>query len=152
MPTATSARADGCFVFHWDKKTDITEPTQKAIIFHDAGHEEMLLQVRYEGPLSEFGWLMPVPTAPQTRQALSYIRGIVEAGGLTMDHVVYSQVYLADVSQVEGLDKVWREVFPSNAPARAVLGVKRMPTETPVEINAVAVLDLKRRFSCRRTS
>ena len=85
----------------------------------------------------------------QTRQTLSYIRGIMEAGGLTMEHIVYSQVYLADVSQYEGMDRVWREVFPTNPPARAVLGVKRMPTETPVEINAVAVLDLKnkRRFA-----
>ncbi len=85
----------------------------------------------------------------QTRQTLNYIRAIMEAGGLTMEHIVYSQVYLADVSQYEGMDKVWREVFPANAPARTVLGVKRMPTETPVEINAVAVLDLKnkRRFA-----
>ena len=85
----------------------------------------------------------------QTRQTLSYIRGIMEAGGLTMEHIVYSQVYLTDMAQYDGMDKVWREVFPSNAPARAVLGAKRMPTETPVEINAVAVLDLKnkRRFT-----
>src|SRR5262249_45895269 len=85
----------------------------------------------------------------QTRQTLSYIRGIMEAGGLTMEHIVYSQVYLADVSQAPGMDKVWREVFPRDSPARAVLGAKRMPTETPVEINAVAVLDLKnkRRFA-----
>jgi reactive intermediate/imine deaminase len=85
----------------------------------------------------------------QTRQTLLNIRAIMEAGGLTMEHIVYSQVYLADVSQYDGMDKVWREVFPSNAPARAVLGVKRMPTETPVEISAVAVLDLKnkRRFA-----
>ncbi len=85
----------------------------------------------------------------QTRQTLSYIRGIVEAGGLTMEHIVYAQVYLTDVSQVEGMEKVWREVFPNNPPARAILGSKRMPTETPVEINAVAVMDLKnkRRFA-----
>lgn len=56
--------ADGCFVFHWDKKTDINEPTQKAIIVYDAGREEMLLQVKYEGPLDEFGWLIPVPSLP----------------------------------------------------------------------------------------
>ncbi len=72
----------------------------------------------------------------QTRQTLNYILAIMEAGGLTMERIVYSQVYPADASQYQGMDKVWREVFPSNAPARAVLGVKRMPTETPVEINA----------------
>src|SRR6266446_6975612 len=59
-----SARADGCFVFKWNKAIDINEPTQKAIIVHDAGREDLLLQVKYEGPLEEFGWLIPVPSLP----------------------------------------------------------------------------------------
>ena len=39
------------------------------------------------------------------------------------------------------MDRVWREYFPKQPPARAVLGVHRMPTDTPVEINAVAFRD-----------
>jgi hypothetical protein len=54
------AHADGCFVFKWNKEIDINEPTQKAIIVHDAGREDLLIQVKYEGPLEEFGWLIPV--------------------------------------------------------------------------------------------
>lgn len=61
---APSAVADGCFVFKWNKTIDISEPTQKAIIVHDAGRENLLLQVKYEGPLEEFGWLIPVPSLP----------------------------------------------------------------------------------------
>ena len=60
--------ADGCFVFRWDKKIDINEPTQKAIILHDSGREDLLLQVKYEGPLEEFGWLIPVPSVPKVEQ------------------------------------------------------------------------------------
>src|SRR5262249_13111494 len=60
--------ADGCFVFKWDKKVDINEPTQKAIIVHDAGREDLLLQVKYQGPLEEFGWLVPVPALPTVQQ------------------------------------------------------------------------------------
>src|SRR6266850_6809246 len=59
-----SALADGCFVFKWNKGIDINEPTQKAIIVHKAGREDLLLQVKYEGPLEEFGWLIPVPSLP----------------------------------------------------------------------------------------
>jgi hypothetical protein len=62
--SAPPAFADGCFVFKWNKGIDINEPTQKAIIVHDAGRENMLLQVKYEGPLEEFGWLIPVPSIP----------------------------------------------------------------------------------------
>jgi HEAT repeat protein len=58
------ALADGCFVFRWNKNIDINEPTQKAIVVHDASREDLLLQVKYEGPLEEFGWLIPVPSLP----------------------------------------------------------------------------------------
>lgn len=60
----TPARADGCFVFRWDKQTDIQEPNQKAIIVHDAGREDMLLQVKFAGRVEDFGWLIPVPSLP----------------------------------------------------------------------------------------
>jgi hypothetical protein len=62
------AKADGCFVFHWDKRKDINEPTQKAIILHDKGREDMILQVKYEGPAEEFGWLIPVPGLPEVKK------------------------------------------------------------------------------------
>src|SRR5438445_5085843 len=63
IPGASSL-ADGCFVFRWNKAVDINEPTQKAIIVYDQGREDLLLQVKYEGPLEDFGWLIPVPGLP----------------------------------------------------------------------------------------
>ncbi len=62
------AIADGCFVFRWDKNADINEPAQKAIILHDAGREDLLLQVKYEGSLDDFGWLGPVPGVPKVEK------------------------------------------------------------------------------------
>jgi HEAT repeat protein len=52
----------------WDKKRDINEPTQKAIIVYDAGREDLLLQVRYEGSPEEFGWVVPVPGLPKVEK------------------------------------------------------------------------------------
>jgi hypothetical protein len=60
-------KADGMFVapkFAWDKHKDINEPTQKAIIVYDGGREDLILQVKYEGPVDKFGWLIPVPSLP----------------------------------------------------------------------------------------
>jgi hypothetical protein len=62
------ALADGCFVFRWDKQKDINEPTQKAIILHDQGREDLILQVKYQGPAEDFGWLIPVPGKPEVRK------------------------------------------------------------------------------------
>ena len=88
-----------------------------------------------------------VPESPEgrVRQSLENVKAIVTAAGLTMEHVVYTQVYLHQSVSYEILNKVWNEYFPKNPPARATLGVHRMPTETTVEISAVATTDLARK-------
>ena len=75
----------------------------------------------------------------QMRQVMENVKGIVEAGGLTMDHVVYAHLYLADLGNLAEADRIWASYFPKGSPARATLGVARLPG-TPVEMNAVAVL------------
>jgi reactive intermediate/imine deaminase len=84
----------------------------------------------------------PEGAEDRVRASLRNVQSIVQAAGLTMEHVVYSQVYLHSSVSYEVLGKVWKEFFPKNPPARATLGVHRMPTETTVEINAVAIRDL----------
>ena len=78
----------------------------------------------------------------QVRQSLENVRTVVEAAGLTMDHLVYVQVYLEDMNQYGALDKAFADFFPKMPPARGVLGVARLP-EPSVQITAVAVRDLK---------
>ena len=80
----TSAFADGCFVFRWNKQKDINEPTQKAILFHDQNREDLILQVKYEGPAEDFGWLIPVPGQPEVRQGS--MRPFYELSRLTQEH------------------------------------------------------------------
>ncbi|HEU0141358.1 MAG TPA: RidA family protein, partial [Bryobacteraceae bacterium] len=82
-------------------------------------------------------------TEQQTTDCLANVRTVIEAAGLTMEHVVYMQVYMKDVTHYDRMNESWRKVFTKNPPARATLGVHRMPTDTPIEINAVAVRDLK---------
>jgi len=94
-----------------------------------------------QGPLRPDG-STPTNFADQVRQSLENMKTVVEAAGLAMDHVVYVQVYLDDMSHYEALDKVFAEFFPKLPPARGVLGVARLP-EPSVQINAVAVRDLK---------
>jgi enamine deaminase RidA (YjgF/YER057c/UK114 family) len=84
----------------------------------------------------------PPDFADQVRQSLENVRSVVEAAGLTMDHVVYVQVYLDDMSRYEAMDRAFAEYFPKMPPARAVLGVARLP-EPSVQITAVAVRDLE---------
>ena len=96
-----------------------------------------------QGPRSPEGTIPSAFTA-QVRQSLDDVKAIVETAGLTMENVVYAQVYLEDVSKYDELNKVWAEYFPKTPPARAVLGVARVP-DSPVLVTAVAVRDLKDR-------
>jgi enamine deaminase RidA (YjgF/YER057c/UK114 family) len=84
----------------------------------------------------------PSNFADQVRQSLENVRSVVEAAGLTMDHVAYVQVYLEDMNQYGALDQAFADFFPKMPPARGVLGVARLP-EPSVQITAVAVRDLK---------
>ena len=88
---------------------------------------------------------MPPTFEEQAGQTLENVKAIVENAGLTMEHVVYSQVYLENMADYAVLNSVWKKYFSTAPPARAVLGVARLPTDTPVEINAVAVRDLSQK-------
>jgi reactive intermediate/imine deaminase len=95
-----------------------------------------------QGPFRADG-SVPENIADQVRQSLDNVKGVVLAAGLTMDHVVYVQVYLQDVKQYAELNKAFAAYFPQEPPARAVLGIARLPQNDAVQINAVAVRDLK---------
>ena len=84
---------------------------------------------------------MPASFAGQCRQALDNIKAVVEAAGLTAENVVYTQVYLEDVSKYGEMDRVFGEYFGKPSPARAVPGVARVP-EPPIQISAVALRNL----------
>jgi reactive intermediate/imine deaminase len=99
------------------------------------------LYISGQGALRPSGGI-PDTTAEQTRQTLANVRAIVEGAGLTMEHIVYAHVYLKDIAGVDDMNRVWRETFPKNPPARVVVGIEKMPVDTPVEITVVAVRDL----------
>ncbi len=84
---------------------------------------------------------MPTSFADQVRQTLENVKTVVEAAGLSMNNVVYTQVYLDDMANFQAMNQVYAEYFPNTPPARATLGVAKLPGGTPVEINAVAIRD-----------
>jgi reactive intermediate/imine deaminase len=98
------------------------------------------LYVSGQGPRRQDGSL-PATFEAQVRQALDNVKSVVQTAGLTMEHVVYTQVYLEDVSKFREVNQVFAEVFGKTPPARAVLGVAKLP-EPSVQINAVAVHNL----------
>jgi 2-iminobutanoate/2-iminopropanoate deaminase len=83
---------------------------------------------------------MPEGIEAQTRQCIGNVRGILEAAGLTLDHVVSVQLFIADLKNLPAIEKIYAAAFTRNPP-RVTLGVARMPTDTTVEITVVAKRD-----------
>jgi reactive intermediate/imine deaminase len=98
------------------------------------------LYVSGQGPRRPDGSL-PATFEAQVRQALDNVKSVVQTAGLTMEHVVYTQVYLEDISKYREVNQVFGEVFAKLPPARAVLGVAKLP-EPSIQISAVAVRSL----------
>jgi reactive intermediate/imine deaminase len=101
------------------------------------------LYVSGQGAKSPQGQIPADPEA-QLRQCFENVKAVAVAAGLTMEHVVYAQVYLTDASGEGALDRVWKEYFPKSPPARSTILVARLP-ETPVEMTVVAVRELSHR-------
>ncbi len=96
-----------------------------------------------QGPRRPDGTL-PATFAAQVQQALDNIKAVVQTAGLTMEHVVYTQVYLEDISKYGEMNRVFTQVFAKTPPARAVLGVAKLP-DSSIQITAVAVRNLAER-------
>jgi 2-iminobutanoate/2-iminopropanoate deaminase len=96
--------------------------------------------VSAQGPRRADG-TTPIKFIDQVRQSLDNVKRVVESAGLTMDHVVYVQVYLEDISHYSELNEVFAAYFPKDPAARGVLGIAHVP-HPPVQITAVAVRDL----------
>jgi enamine deaminase RidA (YjgF/YER057c/UK114 family) len=118
----------------------ITAPSQFVSPAVDA---DDYVYISGQGPRGADGSL-PSTSSEQIQQALDNIKAIVVAAGLTMDNVVYTQVYLIDVSKAPEVDRVFAKYFSKVPPARALLGVANLP-DPPVQINAVAVRNLEGR-------
>ena len=116
-------------------------PTSSAVLGSPAMDAGDYVYISGQGPGRASGDT-PAKFADQVRQCLENVRTVVEAAGLTMDHVVYVQVYLVDTNRYEELNEVFAGFFPKDPPARAVLGVANLP-EPSLQITAVAVRDLK---------
>ena len=98
------------------------------------------LYISGQGPRRSDG-ATPSSSEAQFRQALDNVKAVVESAGLTLDNVVYVQIFLTDIDSYSELNRVFGAYFPKTPPARAVLGVCALP-DPPVQINAVAVHNL----------
>ena len=78
--------------------------------------------------------------AVQTERVLENLKGVVEAAGSSLHHVVKTTVFLADMNDFAAMNEVYARYFTANAPARSTVEVARLPKNVRVEIDLIAVI------------
>ena len=76
----------------------------------------------------------------QTEQALANLAAILEAAGSSMDKLVKTSVFLADLDDFQGMNEVYATKVGDRPPARSTFQVAKLPSGALVEIEAVAHL------------
>ncbi|MDE5773412.1 MAG: RidA family protein [Muribaculaceae bacterium] len=83
---------------------------------------------------------MPADIKAQTRQSIHNIKYILEEVGATLDNVVKTTVFLADMEYFAPMNEVYAEEFKAIFPARCAFAVKELPKKALVEIEVIASL------------
>ena len=83
------------------------------------------------------GKITAATIAEQTEQIMKNLSAILEAAGSSMDKVVKTTCFLADIADFAAFNEVYAKYFPQK-PARSCFAVKALPAGALAEVEAIA--------------
>ena len=75
----------------------------------------------------------------QTRQILTNLRSVLEAGGSSMEQIVKTTIFLTNMADFATVNAIYAEAFSGEPPARSTVQVAALPLGGLVEIEAIAL-------------
>jgi 2-iminobutanoate/2-iminopropanoate deaminase len=84
------------------------------------------------------GELVGRTTAEQTEQVLANLKAVLAAAGTTLQNVVKTTVYLADLADFAQMNEVYAKHFGAHKPARSTVQAAGLPKNARVEIEVIA--------------
>lgn len=109
-------------------------PYSQAIIAGD------LIFVSGQIPINPATGEMPESIKDQARQSLTNVKAIVEAAGSSMDKVIKTTCFLADIADFVAFNEVYAEFFPAGAaPARSAVEVGAIPKGAKCEVECIVM-------------
>lgn len=75
----------------------------------------------------------------QTTQVFKNIRAILSEANYSMDEIVKTTVFLADMGDFAAMNEIYAAQFEGDFPARSAVAVKTLPKNALVEIEIIAV-------------
>lgn len=99
-----------------------------------------LIFVSGQLPINATTGEMPADIKSQTRESINNIKAILAEAGATLDNVVKTTVFLADMEYFAPMNEVYAEEFKAVYPARCAFAVKELPKKALVEIEVIAYI------------
>lgn len=82
---------------------------------------------------------VPKGIKAQAAQSIANIKAILAEAGLSIDNVVKTTVFLADMALFGEMNEVYAQEFTAPFPARSAVAVRELPKQVLVEIEVIAV-------------
>ena len=76
----------------------------------------------------------------QTEQVLRNLSEVLRAAGTSLENVVKTTVFLADMDDFAAMNEIYSRYFDANKPARATVQAARLPRDARVEIDCIAIV------------
>jgi len=76
----------------------------------------------------------------QTEQVLKNLSAVLDAAGSSLNNVVKTTVFLADMNDFAAMNEIYGRFFSENKPARATVQAARLPRDARVEIECIAIV------------
>lgn len=125
-----------------EKKVIITDKAPKAIGPYSAGVKagQFIYTAGQAGLNPLTGQLVSGGIEAETRQTLTNLQNILEAGGSSLTQVVKTTVFLRDMADFAAMNAIYAGFFTENPPARSTIQAAALPMGAAVEIEAVALI------------
>ena len=75
----------------------------------------------------------------QTHQVLKNLSAVLEEAGSSLQKVLKTTIFLANMEDFTKVNAVYGEYFKDHKPSRSTVGVKSLPRNALVEIEAIAI-------------
>ena len=85
--------------------------------------------------------LVGITIEEQTKRVLTNLSIVLSGIGLSLDHVVKTTVYLKNMKDFKGMNKVYEEMFAGHKPSRTTISVKQNPLDALIEIECIAEIE-----------
>lgn len=123
------------------KKIISTENAPKAIATYSQAVEvNNTLYISGQIPIDpKTGKIVDGGIKEQTEQVLNNIVSILKEAGYTIDNVVKSTCLLSDMNDYQEMNEIYGKYYSINPPARAAYGVVKLPLNSLIEIETIAI-------------